>query len=270
MHLSRKEQYGVRLGRYNAYNLFAAIMGYAIVWSGFKFLGLTYQKAFVIASIFYIIAALTLLRMKPVKPEKFKIKFVLRKRYSLYYILSLVNGARKQIFLTFAPWVLIQRFHVTPPVFAMLGLFIATVSIMTRTIVGNAIDRLGEKFVLSAEAILLVVICLGYSFAENIAPAGVAVIILAVCYIIDNSMNAVEMARSTYVRKIALYPDDVTPTLAAGTSFDHIIAMSIPFLGGMLWVAYGYRYVFLAAAFIGMLNFFLSTKIRIEDRHVQS
>jgi len=264
MHLSRKEQYGVRLGRYNAYNLFATIMGYAIVWCGFKFLGLTYHVAFVIASVFYIIAALVLGRMKPIAPQKFKITFILKKRYTLFYLLSLVNGARKQIFLTFAPWVLIQVFHVTPPVFAMLGFVIAAVSIMTRTIVGNAIDRLGERFVLSAEGMLLVVICLGYAFAENIAPAGIAVIILSVCYIIDNSMNAVEMARSTYVRKIVARPEDVTSVLAAGISFDHIIAMTIPFAGGLVWVLYGYKAVFLAAACIGILNFLLSMKIRID------
>jgi len=263
MHLSRKENYGVRLGRYNAYNLFATLMGYAIVWCGFRYLGLTYRLAFIIASVFYVVAAVILGRMKPIKPKRFKLKFILRKRYTLFYILSLVNGARKQIFLTFAPWVLIQVFHLTPPLFAVLGVFIATVSIMTRTIVGNAIDRLGERFVLSAEAILLVVICFGYAFAENIAPAGIAVIILSACYIIDNSMNAVEMARSTYVRKIVHNPEDVTSVLAAGTSFDHIIAMTIPFLGGLLWVSFGYKAVFLSAACIGLLNLILSTKIRI-------
>ncbi len=265
MHLSRKEQYGARLARYNAYNLFATIIGYAIVWCGFKYLGLTYQIAFVIASLFYVIAALVLGRMKPIKPKIFKIKFVLRKRYTLFYMLSFVNGARKQIFLTFAPWVLIQVFHVTPPVFAMLGLVIAIASIMTRTIVGNAIDRLGERFVLSAEAILLVVICFGYAFAEDMAPTGIAVIILAICYIIDNSMNAVEMARATYVRKIVHNPEDVTSVLAAGISFDHIIAMTIPFAGGILWITHGYKSVFLAAACIGVINFFLSMKIRIDS-----
>lgn len=264
MHLSKKEQYGVRLGRYNAYNLVAAIIGYLIVWCGFKYLGLTYRVAFIIASLFYILAAVSLWKMKPIAPRKFRLNFIMRKRYALFYILSLVNGARKQIFLTFAPWVLIQVFHVTPPVFAMLGFFIAAVSILTRTIVGNAIDRLGERFVLSAEGLLLVVICLGYAFAENIAPAGIAVIILSACYIIDNSMNAVEMARSTYVRKIVHNPEDVTSVLAAGTSFDHIIAMTIPFAGGLLWIKYGYKAVFLAAACIGLMNFFLSTKIRIK------
>lgn len=264
MQLSEKEQYGARLGRYNAWNLTAAILGFSVVWVGFKFLGMTYHLAFITAAVFYVIAALVLGRMKPIKPRRFRLKFIIRKRYTLFYIMSLVNGARKQIFLTFAPWVLIQVFHVTPPVFAMLGLIIAAVSIMTRTVVGNAIDRLGERFVLSVEAILLVVICFGYAFAEDIAPAGIAVIILGACYVIDNSMNAVEMARSTYVRKIVHHAEDVTSVLAAGTSFDHIIAMSIPFLGGLLWVAKGYKFVFIAAAFIGILNLALSMKIKTD------
>jgi MFS family permease len=266
MSLSRREQYGMRLGRFNAYNLAATILGYAVVWVGFKYLGLTYRWAFIIAAFFYIMAAFFLRFMKAGKPEVKKVKFILRKEYSLFYCLSVVNGARKQIFLTFAPWVLIQAYHVTPPVFAILGLIIALVSIGTRTMVGNAIDKLGERFVLSAEAVILIAICLGYAFAADLLAPGFAVVIIAACYIIDNSMNAVEMARSTYVKKIAVYPDDLTPTLSAGTSFDHVVAMSIPFFGGLLWASLGYKYVFLAATGIAVLNLILSSRIRISHK----
>jgi hypothetical protein len=72
------------------------------------------------------------------------------------------------------------------------------------------------------------------------------------------------MARSTYVRKIAVHPDDVIPTLSAGTSFDHVIAMSMPYFGGLLWASMGYKYVFLAAAVIALLNLFMSMKIKID------
>lgn len=264
MNLSQKENYGMRLGRFNAYNLIATILGYAIVWVGFRYLGLTYKAAFLIAAVSYIFAAFFLGLMHRQKPEVKKIRFVFRKKYSLYYILSVVNGARKQIFLTFAPWVLIQVYHLDPPVFAILGVIVAVVSIMTRTIVGNAIDKLGERFVLSLEAIVLIVICFGYSYAADLFPVSIAVVVIAACYIIDNSMSAVEMARSTYVKKIAVHPDDVTPTLSAGTSFDHVVAMSIPFFGGILWANMGYKYVFLAAAGIAILNFVLSLRIKIE------
>ena len=264
MNLSQKENYGVRLGRYSAYNLIATIIGYAIVWSGFKYFNFTYKIAFILASVSYIIAAFFLGLMKDKKPKAKKIAFVFRKKYTLYYILSVVNGARKQIFLTFAPWVLIKEFNVDPPTFAILGLIVAVLSILTRTIVGNAIDVKGERFVLSLEAIILIIICMGYSFAADLLPAGIAVIFIAACYVIDNSLSVVEMARSTYVKKIAICPEDVIPTLSAGTSFDHVIAMSIPFVGGLLWTTVGYKYVFIVAAFIAVINLFLSLKIKIE------
>lgn len=263
MNLSHKEKYGVRLGRYNAYNLIATIIGYSIVWAGFKYLGLTYKTAFIMASFFYIIAAFFLGLMNPRKPKVKRVKFVFRKEYKLYYILSIVNGARKQIFLTFAPWVLIQEFHLNPPTFAILGVIIATLSILTRTAIGNAIDIKGERFVLSLEAMILIVICMGYSFASDILPPTIAVIVIAACYIIDNSMSVVEMARSTYIKKIAIHPEDVIPTLSAGTSLDHVVAMTIPFFGGLLWAALGYQYVFLFAALIAVINLFLSMKIKI-------
>ncbi|MDP4144713.1 MAG: MFS transporter [Bacillota bacterium] len=264
MSLSKKEEYGMRLGKFNAYNLAATIIGYVIVWFGFKHLKLTYQISFIIAAFFYILAAIVLGIMNPKKPEVKKIKFVFRRKYTLYYCLCVVNGARKQIFLTFAPWVLIQAYHLDPPVFAILGFIISVVSILTRTIIGNAIDIKGERFVLSLEAILLIVLCMGYAFAADIAPRSIAVIIISICYIIDNSLSAVEMARSTYVRKIAITPEDVTPTLSAGTSFDHVISMSVPFLGGLLWTSFGYKYVFLVAAVIALMNLFLSLKIKIK------
>ena len=264
MNLSQKENYGARLGKYSAFNLIATILGYAIVWFGFKYLNLTYQIAFVLASVFYIFAAFFLGLMKAKKPKAKKVRFVFRKKYTLYYCLSVVNGARKQIFLTFAPWVLIQVYHVDPPTFAVLGLIIAVLSILTRTIVGNAIDIKGERFVLSLEAIVLIIICMGYSFAADLVPTSIAVIVIAACYVIDNSLSVVEMARSTYVKKIAICPEDVIPTLSAGTSFDHVIAMSIPFIGGILWSTMGYKYVFIVAALIASLNLFLSLKIKID------
>lgn len=264
MNLSESGNYGARLGRYSAYNLIATIVGYAIVFFGFRYFNLTYQIAFVLASVFYIFAAFILGLMKSKKPKKKKVTLIFRKKYTLYYCLSVVNGARKQIFLTFAPWVLIKEYHVDPPTFALLGLIVAILSIFTRTIVGNAIDKKGERFVLSLEAIILIVICLGYSFAADLFQTrSIAVIIIAGCYIIDNSLSVVEMARSTYIKKIAICPEDVIPTLSAGTSFDHVIAMSIPFVGGILWTTMGYQYVFIVAAFIAVINLFLSLKIKI-------
>ncbi len=208
--------------------------------------------------------------MKKTQAHHKKFKLVFRRQYTLYYILSILNGARKQVFLTFAPWVLIKEFHLDAPIFAVLGVIVALASIVTRTIIGKAIDQKGERFILSLEAVVLFVICLGYAYAADYFSAAVALVIIVACYILDNSMSTVEMARSTYLRKIAVDPSDVTHTLATGTSLDHVVAMAVPVLGGLLWAAYGYKYVFLAAAAVALLNLILSLRIKVAVGHQTS
>jgi MFS family permease len=264
MHLSEEGKYGMRLGRYNAYNLAATIIGYLIVWIGFKYLGVSYTTAFIIASACYLIAGTLLFNMKPQQSDTKRRRFVFKKKYMLFYALSIVNGARKQIFLTFAPWVLIKEYHLDVPTFAILGFVVAAISIGTRTIVGKAIDKVGERIVLSAEAVLLILICMGYAFSGDIFPIPVALIITAGCYVIDNSLAAVEMARSTYVKKISDDPNEVIPTLSTGMSLDHVVSMLIPFGGGLLWMVLGYEAVFVAAALIAVINLILSFRIQIK------
>lgn len=267
MTLSKPENYGARLGLYSAYMLGATIVGYAVVWVGFRYLNMSYRASFFVCALMYIFAAIIFGMMKKNPTELKKPKFIFRKKYMLFYALSLVNGGRKQIFLTFAPWVLIQVYHIDAPVFAMFGVIIAVVSIGTRKLVGRAIDHRGERFILSVEAVILFFICFGYTFSGDFLPAGIAMVFMIVCYIIDSSMSVVEMARSTYVRKIAVCPEEVSATLSTGISLDHIVAMTVPAIGGIVWVAAGadgYKYIFMADAVFAAANFFLSRRIKIE------
>lgn len=264
MSLSNQESFGARLGTVSAFSLSGSILAYVYIFVGFNFMHMTYQIAFVTGTVFYVSAAFAVGMMKKGSPEVRKVRFVFRKRYSLFYILAVISGARNQIFLTFAPWVLIKVFDVKPQIFAILGIVVAVISIGTRKLIGNLIDSRGERFVLTFEAVLLFAICLGYAFSDRIFSAGVAVVIIAGCYVIDNSMSAVEMARSTYVRKIAVDLADVTPTLSTGVSLQHIASMVIPIFGGLLWLKVGYQAVFMAAAVIAFLNLVLSRRIKIE------
>ena len=270
MSLSKQESFGARLGTISAYTLFGSIAAYIFVFLGFNFMHMTYQTTFIIGAFFYVLAALVAGMMKKGEPKARKVKFIFRKRYLLFYVLAGISGARNQIFLTFAPWVLIKVFHVQPQMFAILGMIVAFVSIGTRKMVGRLIDVRGERFVLTLEAALLFAICLGYAFSGKIFPAGIAVVIIAGCYVIDNSMTAVEMARSTYLRRIAVDIADVTPTLSTGVSLQHIASMVIPVFGGLLWSAFGYEVVFMGAAVIALLNFILSRRIKIEPDLVKA
>jgi MFS family permease len=263
MSLSNQNAFGSRLGKISAFSLSGSVCAYIYIFLGFHFWHMTYQTAFVTGAVFFVLASISVGMMKKGKPEVRKVKFVFRKRYTLYYVLATVSGARNQIFMTFAPWVLVKVFSVRPQTFAIMGMFVAFVSIGPRTLVGKLIDGRGERFVLTVEAIILFVICLGYAFSGSIFPASVAVIIIAGCYIIDQSTYAVEMARSTYARKIIVDPADLTPTLSTGLSLQHVTSMVIPVIGGLLWTAFGYQAVFIGAALIAFLNFLLSRKIKI-------
>ncbi len=263
MSLSNQEAFGSRLGTVSAFGLFGSIFAYIFIFIGFNYMHMTYQIAFITGTVFYVIAALSIGLMKRGASQARKVKFVFRKRYLLYYVLAVISGARNQIFMTFAPWVLIKVFGVKPQMFAILGMVVALVSIGTRKLIGRLIDTRGERFVLTVEAVLLFVICIGYAFSARIFSFAVAAVIIAGCYVIDNSMAAVEMARSTYVRKIAVDLSDVTPTLSTGVSLQHIASMVIPVFGGILWALVGYEAVFIAAAVIAFLNFILSLKIKI-------
>ncbi|MCL2322478.1 MAG: MFS transporter [Oscillospiraceae bacterium] len=266
MNLSKREKYGDRLGLFSAWGLGATLLGYAVVWGGFYFKHMDYRIAFVLSGIFYVFASAFYMFMKNRKPEKRKFHLIFRKKFTLFYLLSVANGARKQIFLTFAPWVLITTFHLGPAQFAVLGVLVSIVSILTRTLVGKAIDTYGERFVLSTEAVCLFIICFGYIFSGQVFQPGVAVIVMCACYVIDGSMTVVEMARSTYVKKISTDPSEVTPTLSTGLSMDHVVSMTVPFFGGLLWSTTGaYQSVFVAAAVIALINFSLSTRIRIKS-----
>jgi MFS family permease len=265
MSLSDPKSYGDRLGSVSAFTLAGSVASYVFVFLGFNYLHLSYQAAFITGTVFYVFAAFAMGLMKKGKPQVRKVKFIFRKRYMLYYVLAALSGARAQIFMTFAPWVLIKEFGLQPQMFAILGIVVALVSIGTRKIVGKMIDSRGERFVLTLGAAVLFAICLGYAFSARLFPAGVAVVIIAGCYVIDNSMTAVEMARSTYMRKIAVDLDDVTPTLSAGVSLQHIASMVLPVFGGLLWSAVGYPAVFIGAACIALVNLLLSRKIRIDS-----
>lgn len=264
MSLSKPEEFGNRLGTVSAFSLYGTIVAYIFIFVGFNYMHLSYQLSFVIAAIFYVIAAFMMGFMKKGKRETRRVKFIFRKQYRLYYVLAVISGARNQIYMTFAPWVLVRVFNLGPQMFAILGMVVALVSIGTRKLIGRWIDNRGERFVLTMEAVLLFVICFGYSFADRLFSAGIAVVIIAGCYVIDGSMSAVEMARSTYARKICVNLADLTPTLSTGTSLQHIASMVIPVFGGLLWAAVGYEAVFMAAAVIALLNLILSRRIRIE------
>ncbi|WP_378956693.1 MFS transporter [Pelosinus sp. sgz500959] len=259
---------GKKLGRMNAVNTLTLVISSAVLWMLFKFLHISYMTAFSIGAVAFLLAAITLIFMKPAHAVKKSSRFVFRKEYGLYYWLSILYGARKQIFITFGPWVLVDVFRQQVTTMIMLFFVVSVAGIFVKPWIGNMIDHLGEKIVLSSEAVGCFIICLGYAFADNLFGPQLALIVICTCYVLDQIMNGVSMARATYMKKIALRPEDISPSLSLGTSIDHVVTMFLPILGGLVWYnggPNGYKYVFMGGAVIALMNFVSARFIQVDD-----
>jgi predicted MFS family arabinose efflux permease len=265
MELAKDGKVGARLGQLNSLKNLAAIIGSFIVFAGFRFLHFNFHTAFIITAVLLVLTAVLFFKMSPQPSRKPGSFLKLHKEYNLYYFLSILFGSRKQIFITFAPWVLVTVFKQPTQTMATLLMMGGIIGIFFQPLLGKMIDKLGEKIVLEAEAVLLVFVCLGYGFARFVLPEAAALSVTFICFLLDQVLISVNMARATYINKIALQPADVQPALTFSVTLDHIFSISIALIGGAIWNAFGYQYVFLIGVFIAIINFFAATKISIPE-----
>jgi predicted MFS family arabinose efflux permease len=254
MELSRGGQEGKRLGQLNSVRNLAVILGSGIVFIGFNYIHFSFTTTYVLAGCFYFAAGVIMLFMKNKKPHTAKARLTLYKEYRLFYWLTILYGTRKQLFITFAPWVLVAIFEMPTQFIATLLFVGGIIGILFQPILGKAVDRLGEKKILALEAIILVPVCVGYGFSLFVFPRGVALAITSACFIADGLLLSFGMARATYLKKIAIDQSHVAPTLALGTTIDHVFSISIALVSGVVWVALGYQIVFLMGACIATIN----------------
>lgn len=260
---SKDGKFGRRLGQLQGINTAALIVGCGLVWLLFKGLKWSYSGSFTVAACFAFAAAGVLLFLKPHKAEGDKRpRFVFKKQYTRYYLLNIIWGARKQVFLTFAPWVLVKLYHQPPTTFATIVLIAASVGVLSQPMLGRAIDHFGERKIFIAEGLGMIGICLGYATASGIFGT-LTLYALFAFYMLDRFMMDIAMARATYLRKILVDPADLTPTLSMGISLDHAVSMTVPVLGGILWASFGYPAVFFAAAVISVGNLIVAWRMRV-------
>ncbi len=263
MQLARKGQDGRRLGQINSIRNAATILGSFLVFVGFRYLGFSFPVTFGLAAAFFLIAAYLLYRMTPERTAEGRSYLQLHREYKLYYALNVLSGARKQIFITFAPWVLVQVFEQPTQIMATLYTIGGVIGILFQPLLGWAIDKFGERFVMAADAVILVLVCLGYGFARFIFPSEVAFLVVCACFLLDQMIFSVSMARATYIKKIAKEPGHIQPALTAAVTIDHIFSISAALLGGLIWSVFGFQYVFLMGAGLAVINFFTALRVHI-------
>jgi len=264
--LAPPERRAARLGQIGAVTMAATILGSLVVWTGLQYLNLGYRTTFAVAACGGLVAAGFLSRIGPL-PARWaqRPKFVWKRRYSLFYLLNVFSGARKQIFLTFGPWVLIKVFGEPAPTIAKLWIAASAIGVVFQPQLGGLIDRVGERAILMADALLMIGVCMGYGFAREL-PLANPVRLVYVCYVLDNVLFSTAIARATYLDKIAENDADIHASLSLGVTIDHAVSMSIPTLGGLVWVVYGFPYVFVAAAVIAAMNLGAAAFVRVPGR----
>jgi predicted MFS family arabinose efflux permease len=242
---------GRALGWIGSIGSIGALVGMGLVFLMVLPLGLRYS--FVPAGVMVLAGGGALLFLRDREAEQ-RVRLVFRRRYWIYYALTLLDGSRRQIFSTFAVFLLIKVYGLgVYPITALLVLNSIVSSIVT-PYVGRLIDRHGERPMLVLNYACLSVLFAGYALVHNLP-------VLGVLYCVDNALFAFGLGISSYLGRIAPR-QDVTPTLAMGSTFNHIAAVGVPLVGGLLWNTAGYEVTFLAGAATCLLSVLVAMAIR--------
>jgi predicted MFS family arabinose efflux permease len=232
--------------------------GVSIV-AGLAILGLSsflsYQTMYIIGGVLVLALAVWAFMQDPTDKDmvKQRKKMVFRSKYWLFYALTLLAGARRQIFVAFAVFLLVKRFDYSIQEITALFVINNMINYFLSPRIGKAVAKYGERKMLSLEYSSLILIFVGYAFIEN-------KIFVGALYILDHIFFNFAMALRTYFQKIG-DPQDIAPTMAVGFTINHIAAVIVPVIGGLLWMI-DYKIPFLMAAAISVLSLVLTQLIR--------
>ncbi len=180
-------------------------------------------------------------------------QMVLRRKYWLYYFLTFMAGARRQIFIAFSVLLLVQKFKYSVQEVTILFAINNTINYFLSPMVGRSIIRFGERKILSLEYASVIFIFIAYATVGS-------KLLVAFIYILDQIFFTFAIAIRTYFQKVG-DPQDIAPTMAVGFTINHIAAVFLPAIGGMLWVV-DYRIPFFAGAVMGVISLLAVQKIK--------
>lgn len=231
----------------------------SIITGGVLFLSataLSYKLNYIIFGSVAVAAGIWSLRTNPSNPDlpaQHK-KLILRREYWLYYTLTFLSGARRQIFMVFAAFLMVQKFNFSITSVTLLFALNNLINFFWLPQIAKGIDRFGERKVLMVEYVGMIGIFMVYAFTDS-------PIVVAVFYIFDNMLFHFSMGIKTYFQKVA-NPKDIAPSAGVSFTINHIAAVVIPVVGGLLWKI-DYKIPFFFGAFLGLFSLFFSMKVPV-------
>lgn len=242
------------LGKMIAVKSVANILAFTLVWFLFELFHIDYIWLYVLGGGVSIMIALYSWISFPNFPQKVyqSKKLILRKRYWLFYALQFMGGARRQIFVVFAGFLMVEKFGFSVGEISILFLINASLNIFLAPRIGKLIGLIGERRTLIFEYIGLILIFSGYAMVESSAFA-------IFLYIIDHLFFAMAIAQKTYFQKIA-NPADIASTAGVSFTINHIAAVVIPVIFGTLWIQ-SPALVFIMGAIMATISLLLSFNV---------
>ena len=180
-------------------------------------------------------------------------KMIVRKKYGLFYFLTFMAGARRQVFMAFAVLLLVQKFQYSVQEVTILFVVNNIINYYLSPLIGKSIIRFGERKVLSLEYLSLIFIFTAYAVTGS-------KLVVAFLYILDHIFFNFSIAIRTYFQKVG-DPRDIAPSMAVGFTINHIAAVFLPALGGLLWVI-DYRIPFISGAMMSLVSLIAVQMIR--------
>lgn len=208
----------------------ASILVFASTWVLFEIFNASYQLIYVLfggASLVLLMYVWAVFPQYPAKVEQ-TTKLVFKRSYWLYYSLVFLSGARRQIFMVFAGFLLVEKFDYSVSAISLLFLANYVFNLLFASSIGKFIGIVGERKALTFEYVGLIAVFVSYAFVENAKVAGAL-------YIVDHFFFAFAIAMKTYIQKIAL-PEDMASTAAVSFTINHIAAVVLPAALGLLWL----------------------------------
>ena len=253
--LSDPRKEGKRLGQINSVSSIAGMTALASVAMLSTFLALQYRAFFVLAGIISAIGGLMTFRIPPTVTTFKKPRLVFRGQYSVYYVLNFLEGARRQIFLTFAPFALVKVYGLDVATMALLMFVSRFLTVLSSPYLGKLVDRTGPRTMLTISYILMIGDFLGYAYIRNIT-------VLLMLYVLNSFLMIVSLiSRTTYINDISPLTD-LTPSLAMGQTMDHVAAVILPVTAGIFWGIFGYEATFFIGVAVATCLLMTAQKIK--------
>ncbi len=238
--LAKGKEGGRHLGRMNGIGGLATLSALGAAWAISHLLPYVapqlspraaYNIYFVIGGVTIAVGAIACMGLSANAAGAPRARLIIRREYSLFYLLTFLEGCRRQIFSIFASFALILVYHVPVSTMLLIQFVNAVLISLTAPRIGKIIDKSGEKIPLRFYSVGLIVVFLGYAVTRS-------VYILAGLFLLDNILFSFSVGYTTYLHRI-VRKDELTPCLAMGTTMNHIAAVAVPVGGALLWQRFG-------------------------------